>query len=144
MTYEERWAKTEFVVEASHEEMFQIWKEWHKEVGFEQCSGWSHEICSLYVVNPIEQLGIGILKDPFHKATGPAGKSMPLVVSISWQLIDGHLVAFYYACSILVHHGLVREYIDSMTPNGVKHTNASNFSHVIVGLKIVARERPPL
>ena len=126
MEYEERWAKTEFVVEASHEETFQIWKEWHKEVGFEQCSGCSIQICNLWVT-------------PLSQPMPSDLKVLPLVVAISWQLVDGHLVAFYYACSMVVHHEMVREYINSMTPKGVEHTNASNFSHVIGGLKIVPR-----
>lgn len=56
-------------------------------------------------------------------------------IAVTWMLIGGHLIAYYEPCSVLVHHGMVREYIDSVNPSQ-NHTNAANFNHVISRLRI--------
>lgn len=121
MSFEKRWRLTEYVVEATHEEAFALWKEFHPYVKYEQISdGWAHTIGSVLV----------------KKSGESNSKEYPVVVECNWALWDGHLIAYYDACSLVVHHGMVRDYIDSLTPKGAGRTNAANFHHALHHCKI--------
>ena len=120
-TFDERWRLTEYVVEATHEEAFNLWQRYHPYVKYEQISdGWAHTVGSVLV----------------KKDGDRVSKSYPVVVECNWALWDGHLIAYYDACSLVVHHGMVREYIDSIAPEGAGHTNAANFHHALHHCKI--------
>lgn len=120
MTYEEvylldsaekRFEKTEYLIEATHEEEFGLWRQHHDKMKWVQCHGFWQTIGEV----EIRRLG----------DTGNF-KKMPVTVTMNWQLIDGHLVCFYEASSLVVDYGMVEEWI---RPKCKQHTNASNFHH---------------
>lgn len=106
---EKRWPLTEYVINATHEEEFGIWKEIHETVRWEQCHGW------------IVTLGTVLIGKSRREQ-----ERMPVAVSVTWNLLDGHVVAFYEATSMVVDHRMVDQYIRG---NCSKHTNATNFHH---------------
>ncbi len=106
---EKRWPVTEYVVEATHEEEFALWQRTHETIRWEQCHGWLVNLGTVLIGPDREHL-----------------KRMPVTVTVTWQLLDGHLVAFYDAASQVVDHRMVEKYIRE---NCAKRTNAANFHH---------------
>lgn len=51
---------------------------------------------------------------------------MPVCLEVHWNLIGGHLVAFYAPTSQVVDHRMVDKYVRE---NCAKKTDAMNFSH---------------
>lgn len=124
---EKRWPKTEYVVEATHEEMFQLWQETHTRFKWEQCHGWLITLGTVVIGPDVTNV-----------------ETMPVTVSVTWQLLDGHLVAFYEAASQVVDYRMVDKYVRE---NCAKHTDAANFHHCVHDLELgsapVKRSTPP-
>lgn len=113
---EKRWPLTEYVVEATHEEQFQVWLRTPESVTWNQGHGWLVTVGHVLVGPDVDHL-----------------ERMPVTVSVIWNLIDGHLIAFYEAESLVVDHRMVEKYIRG---NCSKHTNATNFHHCAHDLNI--------
>ncbi len=120
-TPEKRWPKTEYVVEATHEEEFHVWHRVHPDVSWEQLHGWTTAIGEVEI----------------RKRGKRKLERMPVCVCVMWVLIGGHLIAFYDACSQVVDHRMVRDYVDSLC---AKHTNAANFHNCAHDLGIQLAE----
>lgn len=123
MSTEELWPRVEFLVEATHEETFQIWREWHKKLNL-----WSAGMGNVFTIDYVDIRVHGQLE--FRK--------MPVAVCVSWHPVEGHLVGFYEATSLVVDHDMVRKWVQKQAPKA-GHTNATNFHHVIHGLKLKIR-----
>lgn len=61
-------------------------------------------------------------------------KRMPVCVSVTWNLLDGHLIAFYDPTSQVVDHRMVEKYIRDNCPRRVDAMNFHNCAHEL-GLK---------
>lgn len=134
-TAEKRLAVTEYFVEATDEEAFQLWKDTHDSVAWEQCHGW------LVTVGRVRTLHIFKSRDRIERH--------PVTVTFTWQLLDGHLVAFYDAASQVVDYRMVdryvRRYVRQLDGRSA-HTNATNFHHCMhaLGLKYPERKSPSI
>lgn len=53
----------------------------------------------------------------------------PVNISCHWWEINRHLILIYYPCSLIVHHGMIEEWLKKNMQYKVK-TNAMNF-HLI-------------
>jgi hypothetical protein len=123
MEPEQLWPRVEWLVEATHEESFQIWREWHEKLNLWR-AGSGHTIIIDYVDIRVH----GTRK--FRK--------MPVAVCVMWHPVEGHLVGFYEATSLVADHDMVRAWLKKQAPKA-GHTNASNFHHVIHGLGLKPR-----
>lgn len=62
--------------------------------------------------------------------------NMPVCVTFVWGKLNGHLVVFYHACSRMVDHAMVEDYLKKYCnpeyDHGRRaHCDANNFHHVI-------------
>lgn len=94
-----------YAVESNSFEDLTLWKKYHKEVKWEQ-------------INAGFVPTIGMLGD------------RPVCVSIHVSIIDGHRVLFYNACSQVVDHVMVGDWVKARIKN-TKFTDAGNFHNVI-------------
>lgn len=126
---EDRFKATEYFVEATHDETHGIWSRFvdkpYKEcrpLNWEQLDGIMHTI--VYVsIQYDDQPGVI--------------KRMPICVSIMWNLVDGHLMAFYEACSMVVDHDVVKEFINEKSNSNVNiRTDSTNFHLALHHCKI--------
>lgn len=114
----ERWPKTVFVVEADDFAQFYLWRNHsheHLEMNGRADGRFDGPRHKWEQMNPGYLVTIGKIK------------KMPVCVSVTWNKIDGYLVAFYEAVSRVVDHDMVRDWINKMTQPGVGHCNAMNF-----------------
>lgn len=93
-------------VEANSFESHCLWAKYHKETNW-------------------KQIGSG-----FGPTVGRIA-DMPVNVSININIINGHRVLFYYGMSMVVHFGMIEEWIRARLPAGTKLTDAQNFHHAI-------------
>jgi len=102
--------EVEFAIEASHEEWSGIIDRYH-----ERWKSWQQYSTGLVQT---------ITKAKFR------GKLYPICVEFTFWKLDGHLFCHYEGSSMLVHHGLVEEYVKKMCPKVdwySAHSNATNF-----------------
>lgn len=123
MVAEELFSRVTWLVESTHEETFQLWCQWHEKLDL-----WHNGFGLRFTIGHVDIRQSGERK--FRK--------MPVTVSVSWHPVEGHLVGFYEATSLVVDHDMVRPWLDKMAPHAA-HTNASNFAHVIHGLGLKPR-----
>lgn len=111
----EEFAKTEFVVDASHDESHQAWWKWSQvyRVPWEDVSRW-------------------------YGAEIGRVDGRPITASVVWAWVDYHLVAFVEGVSQLVDHAMLDEWKNAVFPclrGGAKrrerHCNMANFGHAI-------------
>lgn len=120
---DQRFKVTEYFIEASHEETMGIWRSFvdHpykncRPLNWEQLDGMMYTVANVSIQ---------------YDDTGEI-KRMPICVSIMWNLVDGHLMAFYEACSQVVDHDIVKKFIDEKSNSNVNiRTNSSNFHHAL-------------
>jgi hypothetical protein len=120
---EQKFKATEYFIEASYEETLGIWKQF-VDSPYENCRPLNWEqldgtMCTVATVSI-----------QYDDKPGEI-KRMPICVSIMWNLVDGHLMAFYEACSLVVDHDVVQKFIDDKHPNKHIRTNASNFHQAL-------------
>lgn len=103
--------ETVYVVEATSEEMNNIWLRWNTVLNF-------------------DQIGQGLFTTigQFH--------NFPVCVAVSWFKIEGKLVAFYESTSRVVDNTMVEDWVDKTFPILKRgrcdyHTNATNFRHCL-------------
>lgn len=111
----EEFAKTEFVVDASHDEHHEAWWKWSQ----------------VYLV-PWEEVSRGYAS----RIGTVAGR--PITASVLWAWIDYHLVAFVEGVSQLVDHEMLDEWKDAVFPclgggtaRRERHADMANFGHCI-------------
>lgn len=110
-TPEKRWPVTFYAVEG---DSFSAWEYFQKhcpEWRWEQCHGWGLTLAKVLVGESRTKL-----------------RRMPVAVSVTWDLINGKLVAFYEATSQVVDHRIVEKYIRA---NCKQVTNLTNVHHVM-------------
>jgi hypothetical protein len=116
-TAEKRLLVTEYLVQATHEESFMLWKEWNEKFEWVQISqGFGHTVGNVVLQKP-----------------NGATEEMPVAISMMWWLLEGRLVCFYEDTSQVVDHRMVEAWI---RPQVKKHTNATNFHHCIHDLEL--------
>lgn len=123
MVAEELFSRVTWLVEATHEETFQLWCHWHEKLDL-----WRAGIGHTFVVDYVDIRAHGERK--FQK--------MPVAVRVLWHPVEGHLVGFYEATSLVVDHDMVQRWLEKVAPHAA-HTNASNFAHVFRGLGLKPR-----
>lgn len=123
MPTEDLFSRVTWFVEATHEETFQLWRQWHERLDL-----WRAGVGHTFTIGHVDIRRMGERK--FRK--------MPVAVRVSWHPVEGHLVGFYEATSLVVDHEMVRPWLKEMAPQAA-YTNASNFAHVIHGLGLKPR-----
>lgn len=123
MTKEELLKRTEYVVEATHDEYYMLWEKFCIQSMFKT----PLNIYKWDQVSPgyWEQIG--------------SYYTEPINVNFWWSYINNVLVMFYEACSNVVNKQMVRDYMEQIcnpTCNGQScHTNTANFGHVLNYIK---------
>ena len=126
----------EWIIEASSEERFQLWKD-NKDCedkkyqhNWEEIShGEGYRIIELEI-NSVNACG----------ENKKVKETLPVVVNFSYAIIDGHKILFYESNSLLVHHGYVEAFFLTYfqrTNDGYtrwNHTNATNFHNCVTHL----------
>lgn len=114
----------EWIIEATSEEQFNLWKENKDRYTWEQIQqGWSFTIINLKIS--------GSLGDNKIEET------LPVNISISLAKVNGHKILFYSSDSMISHYGLIDAFMisnfqrthDSYTR--WNHTNAVNFHNCV-------------
>lgn len=105
-----RFDKVKYVVEATCFEDMTLYREWNKKVKWE-----SHTSGTLETV--------GELNDK------------PVCFSACWASINGELVLFYHATSVVVDHDMIDKWLEDNCPNKKLKTNAMNFHIVALRVK---------
>lgn len=124
MTNAERWAATEYLVEATRFEQFSLWMDWRKKCQMEAAG-----IGGLFTV--------GYLTVQTEEDLMEGGKtSYPMTVEVMFTPVAGHLVAFYNAASRVTDHIMVREWVERQCPPGTRHTDTFNFAQVLYDLGV--------
>lgn len=119
-----------YVVEANSFERSTLWGEW-AEMSFESKS-------DRHLLNWAGQShGIMICVGKLDRR--------PVNLNITFDIINGAKIVFYYACSQVVDHEMVdkwvRENLTSDLPDGRRnHTDAMNFSHCVHAIQDYACE----
>lgn len=122
-TSESRLAATEYLVQATHEEGFMLWKTWHEKFEWVQIThGFGHVVGNVRLQKPNGEF-----------------ESMPVAISMWWGILEGHLVCFYEDTSLVVDHRMIEKWI---RPQVKKHTNATNFHQCIHDLNLMQRTTP--
>lgn len=103
-----------FVVEATHAEKFCFWKlnDMEPRVKWEHVSmGYGHQVGALKVGRKVH----------------------PVVVAVSFAILDGSLVAFYEPTSRVVDYDMVEAWVKAESPAYAsgKKCNADNFHHCL-------------
>lgn len=126
---EDRFKATEFFIESTSKEVFGIW---HRFVDnpYKDCRSlnWEQLDSMMYTIANVSL--------QYDDQPGVV-KRMPICVSITWNLVDGHLMAFYEACSMVVDHNVVKNFIDEKS-NSIANirSNSSNFHLALHHCKI--------
>jgi len=107
----------EWIIEATNDDRFQIWKDYHDKMDWKEVSfGWSYMILEM-VVKP---------KGSVKKET------LPVMLEFSFAIVNGHKIAFYTSNSRLVHHGYIEAFLTTYFQRTHQeytrwnHTNATN------------------
>lgn len=86
----------EWLIEATNEERFQIWKDYHEKMDWKQEPlGWSYKILEM-IVKP---------------KGGVKKETLPVMLEFSFAIVNGHKIAFYTSYSRLVHHGYIEAFL---------------------------------
>lgn len=99
MTIEERLEKTVLAVEATRFEQMCLWEKFNKDCSWEQV-----------LSGILPTIGKVKLKK------GRRYEEMPVVVSLSWAVINGKFVMFYEPTSIIVDWSLVEDWLKKILP----------------------------
>lgn len=114
-TLEELLSATKFAVEATGFERHMLWRDHHQAVSWEG--------------NPA---GYGV-------QLGKVG-DMPVMLSTTFQVIDGHVVLFYHPTSQLVDYRMIEAWLKENVPakwdkgTRIAQTDAMNFPHCLHAL----------
>jgi hypothetical protein len=126
---EDRFKATEFFIEATGEETLGIWKQ-YVDRPYENCRSlnWDQFDGTMHVISHVTI--------QYDDKPGIVER-IPICVSIMWNLVDGHLMAFYEACSRVVDHNVVKKFIDEKSNSNVRiRTNSTNFHLALHHCKI--------
>ena len=115
-----RFAETEFLVEATSYEKLCLWSETSDESRHPGKHRWVQDYHGLMI----------------H--CGDFG-GLPVMVCCEWATIDGCLVCFYDATSMVVHHDMVGDRLKSLAPQAT-FGDAMNFHNVILRIEELNRE----
>ena len=113
----ERIDNTEYLVEADDDHFMYLWRRYSTESDF---TSTQHKMPQFKweQVNPGVGLHVGTIDD------------RPIMVAISWNLIDGALIGFYYGMSQLVDHKMIEEFLAERFKE-VPRCNTTNFHRII-------------
>lgn len=121
-TPEQMIVETEFVVEATHEEFMGIWRQFADDAMF---------------LTPMNKYSFEHISMGSGPVIGEFG-GMPVAITIFWQIINGVLVAFYEGTSVVVHHGMIRDWVKGNFPCLKKYggwryryCNVANIHHLL-------------
>ncbi len=111
-----------YIVEANTFEQLELWSAWHDKPRYGISVNW-------------EQVyrGVGVTIGTVDKR--------PVAVSVTYALIEGQRVMFYYGCSQLVDHQMIDDWVTHYAgsirdPDGRwSHCDAQNFSHCVHSVK---------
>lgn len=124
----------EWIVEASSEEQYQLWKDnkycedksiQHEWVEVSHGSGYSILEIQINSVNL------------FNGETLNIKELLPVTINFSFAIIDGHKILFYESNSLLTHYGYIEAflvtYFQRTNDNYTRwnHTNATNFHNCV-------------
>lgn len=114
-----------FIVEATCYEKHSFWQDYHYKPKYENCfiKDWKQECAGVTIT------------------IGTCDKR-PVCIAIFWDWLDGHKVMFYDACSQVVDHKMVDDWIyhfskDIKWDNGTRwaHSDSNNFQHCIEAIQ---------
>ncbi len=96
--------------EANSFETLELWKYWNKAVKWEQ-----------EYQGKVYQVGEIIID----------GKSFPVNITVFFNKINGKRIAFHDACSLVVDHDMVKDFLKSHAPDNTYMTDAMNFCNIL-------------
>jgi len=118
----EQLKKVKFFVEANSFEQQQLWYDYYFKDGVEKkINSWKQE-----------SSGFSLTLDNIKIKR----KSWPIVVSFNFATINDIYICFYYATSVVVHHGIIEKILHTNYPikydkgTRLAYTDASNFHNV--------------
>jgi hypothetical protein len=104
-----------YLVEANSNEQHELWYQWYHEPRYGTKVDW-------------EQVYRGVAV-----TIGTVDKR-PVVVSVTYALIEGQRVMFYYGCSQVVDHQMIDDWMTHYA-KGVPRRDAQNFGHCIQNIR---------
>ena len=106
----------EWIIEATSEERFNLWKEWHKNIDWQNVNfGWSFNIVDLSI-----------------KALGSKkSEIMSVTIEFNFAIINGHKVAFYESNSWVSHYGYIEAFLHTYFQR--THDSYTRWNHVDAG-----------
>ena len=113
----------EWIVEATSEEKFHSWQNYHKKFKWEEISAGK-----LYTILEVE---VAAIEHPKTK------EILPVTIEFSFAIIDGHKICFYSSPSRLSHHGYINAFLITYFQrthheySRWNHTDATNFHNCI-------------
>lgn len=119
-----RFKTTKYIVEATHEEEFNLWEKLSNESNYVKYHNgnnmtWKqHSIDQIYTISEVD------IDDHTY----------PINVCFHWYDINDILVCFWEPISMVVHYGLIKKWFKKNIPN-IKKYNAANFHHCIKHIK---------
>lgn len=124
-----------WLVEASSEERFQIWKKYHDQYEWQEVStGHGYTLLTLEV--SAFQKGKTPVSKPYH-----IKETLPVTINFTYAIVNGYKICFYDSSSLLVHHGYIEAFLHTYFQRTHdhytrwNHTNATNFHNCIHYLK---------
>lgn len=111
-TAEKRWPHTFAAVEGDSFRAWEWCQKFRPNTEWVQCHGWAITLGNV-------RISRGRLR---------RSESMPVCVSVTWDIVGGKLIAFYEAVSQVVDHRMVEKYIHE---NCKRHGNVLNFHNVM-------------
>jgi hypothetical protein len=127
-----RYAQTEFVVEATSNEMHLFWQLYSHESQHSEAFERSLRANpgSVRVIWSQDSMGL-------HETIGyiDENEDRPVCISICWNFLNGHRVLFWEATSRFVDHEMIemwfRKYCNPQQDGRPAHCNSSNFHHAL-------------
>lgn len=122
----------EWIVEATSEERFNLWKDYHEDPKYnweEVSRGFWYELIRL-------KIGGGDIPS----------EVLPVCIEFSFAIINGHKICFYTSNSRLVHHGYIESFLTTYFQRTHhdytrwNHTDSTNFHNCIGYLETIDLE----
>lgn len=141
----------EWIVEATSEEKFNLWKEYSKDSqnnivrspsSKEIVYDWK-QVSEGYGYTIVELETSISKKSPFYK---PGKEILPINLDLSFAIINGHKICFYTSNSLLTHHGYIEAFLHTYFQRTHdkytrwNHTNAANFYNCVGYLETIDKK----
>lgn len=122
-----RWTETRFLVEATDHERFAEW------CFNASTSPWSYD-------RPHDRVE-WTQTSPGYSCRAGSLAAKPVQVHLQWDYLDGELVCFWAATSLVVDYAMIDAWLEKKFPNVKRKTNAMNLHNVLIDIREERNER---